>query len=466
MPPRSLVRRCALLAAGLQLAACASVAPPVAPSIPEPPAHWQGAADDRGDPDIAQWWRGLGDSRLTALVEDALRANPDLGAARAALREARSLRSVAAAALGPAVDGAASASRGNTGGRRTERYSLAVDASWEADLFGARRLDLAAAAADAQRVEARLADVQVSLAAEVALQYVALISAERRLAIARANLASQSETLQLTKWRVQAGLASSVELEQARSNREQTAATIPQFEASRGAAEHALAALTGAAPGTLALAPGSALPAVPARIAAGIPAALLHRRPDLRAAERAFAAESARVGVAAAARYPALRLSGSIGSDALTLGALGSAASLGRSLLAGLTAPLFDGGRRQGQLEAQEAARDQAFEAYRGAVLAALQEVEDALLALERGRTREAALQRSTEAARHAALLARQRYQSGLIDFQTVLDTERSLRAAEDSLAGAEADQVTTLVKLYKALGGGWTPGPEPQERT
>jgi len=164
------------------------------------------------------------------------------------------------------------------------------------------------------------------------------------------------------------------------------------------------------------------------------------------------------VGVAKAALYPSFKLSGSIGVDAVTQSALGDGVSVVYSLLAGITAPLFQGGRLRAQVEAQDAVREQALAAYRQAVLAALQEVEDALVALVRNRERREALGRAVAAARNAAELARQRYSAGVIDFQSVLDTERSVLTIEDSLASTRADGVLALIKLFKALGGGWTP--------
>ncbi len=307
---------------------------------------------------------------------------------------------------------------------------------------------------------ASLENTQVSLASEVALNYVEVRALQTRVGIARANLASQSETLQLTNWRAQAGLVSSQDVEQARSNLEQTRAQIPSLETSLAESEHGLDILLGRAPGTLhaRLAATGELPTVPDRIAVGIPADTLRQRPDVRAAERKLAAETARVGVAEAARYPSFTLSGSIGLEALTLGALGNGGAATSSLLAGITSPVFNAGRLRAQVEIQDAVREQAQVSYEQAVLTALQEVENTLVALARNRERVEALAIAAESARNAAELARQRYSAGLIDFQSVLDTERSVLSAEDSLASSRADGVLALIRLYKALGGGWSP--------
>jgi len=250
------------------------------------------------------------------------------------------------------------------------------------------------------------------------------------------------------------------QVEQARANLEQTRAQIPALESALAAAEHRLAILAGQAPGSLhaRLAAGTGLPQVPASIAVGIPADTLRQRPDVHAAERVLAAETARLGVAEAARYPAFRLSGSIGLEALTLGGLGEGGAGTHSLLAALAAPIFNAGRLRAQVEIQDAVRERAQATYQATVLTALEDVENALVALARSREREQALASGLDAARNAAALARDRYSAGLIDFQAVLDTERSVLSLQDGLASTRADGLAALVRLYKALGGGWSP--------
>jgi NodT family efflux transporter outer membrane factor (OMF) lipoprotein len=341
-----------------------------------------------------------------------------------------------------------------------ELYSGSLDASRELDVFGGTRRGFEAAEADFESSLAELHAAQVTVAAEAALSYVEMRALQERLRIARDNLASQTETLQLTQWRAQAGLVDSQDVAQARSNREQTRSQIPLLETSLAETQHSLEILLGKQPGSLRarLDVEAGLPAVPERIAAGIPADTLRQRPDIRAAERALAAETARVGVAEAARYPSFNISGSIGLEALTFRALGGGDAGTSSLLAGITVPIFEAGRLKNQVEIQDAVREQALVAYEKAVLTALQEVENALVSLTRSRERAQALGDATDAARNAADMARLRYASGLIDFQSVLDTERSVRTIEDSLASARADGVLALIRLYKAMGGGWSP--------
>jgi NodT family efflux transporter outer membrane factor (OMF) lipoprotein len=301
-----------------------------------------------------------------------------------------------------------------------------------------------------------LADVQVSLAAEVALDYIALRSAQERLGIAQANLASQQETLQLTDWRLQAGLVTSLEAEQARASAEQTAAQMPTLQTSIAQSSHALSVLTGQAPMALAtsLAPFAPLPQVSGDWAMAFPAETLRQRPDVRAAEFQVSAAAARVSQSDAARLPNFKLGGNLGLSALTLGALTD----GASLVASLSMPVFDAGASQAQLRAQHAAMGQANTAYQATVLTALTEVEDALVALQGDRVRLLNLQAAYQSADIAATLARQRYGSGLVDFQTVLETQRTRLSSQDSVAIARASVSADHVRLVKALGGGWLP--------
>jgi outer membrane protein, multidrug efflux system len=416
---------------------------------------------------LAQWWQRFNDPLLGTLVTQALQANTSVRAAQAALQQSRALRDVQSARLLPGVSASGSAQRSQTGSNSANNsFRLGLDASWEPDVFGGKRSTLNATEADAQASEMSLADAQVSVAAEVALAYIQLRGQQAQLMIARNNLASQNETLQITQWRAQAGLTTSLEVEQARTASEQTAAQIPVFEAGIGRTQHSLAVLTGQAPGglqTLLVAPQPA-PAIPQAaddLALSIPAQTLRQRPDVRAAEHRISAALARVSAADAARYPGFSISGSVGLSALSLGALTNGASVVNTLLGSISAPLLDGGAARAQVRAQEAALEQARVNYQSVVLTTLKDVEDALVALQGDRDRLLRLQAAATAAGNAALLAQQRYTSGLIDFQTVLQTQRTLLTAQDSVASTRADIGTDHVRLYKALGGGWQPSTE-----
>lgn len=409
--------------------------------------------------DLAQWWQRFNDPLLSSLVTQALQANTSVRSAQAALQQARALRDVRAANLLPSLSASGSAQRGKSGdGDTSNSFRAGLDASWEPDIFGGNRSNLSAAEADAQASATLLADVQVSIAAEVALAYIQLRGQQAQLQIARSNLASQQETLQITDWRVQAGLITSLELEQARTATAQTSAQIPTLQASMAKTRHSLAVLTGQTPDALPMLLNNpqVVPQAAHDLALNIPAQTLRQRPDVRAAEYRISAALARVSAADAARYPSFSIGGSLGLSALTLGGLTSGASVASALLGSLSVPLLDGGAARAQVRAQEAALEQARVAYEAVVLTALKDVEDALVALQGDRARLINLQNAAMAASNAALLAQQRYASGLIDFQTVLQTQRTQLTAQDSVASTQADISADHVRLYKALGGGW----------
>jgi NodT family efflux transporter outer membrane factor (OMF) lipoprotein len=417
--------------------------------------------------DLSNWWRQLGDPALDDLIGQALTAASDMRTAQARLRQVRASRDLAVAGLFPSLGVSASAKRSKAGtaaggsGSSQTLYTAGFDASWEPSIFGGQRDAASGAEADLAASAATLESTRVSLAAEVALEYVTLRTYQQRLAIARDNTASQAETLQITDWKRQAGLATTLDVEQARTNLEQSRASIPSLEAGRAEAEHRLAVLTGQPPGSLRerLNEVKPLPAPPDEVAAAIPADTLRQRPDVRAAEFALRGEIARSAEQRAARYPSFTLSGSWGWQAFSTAALGGSDTLVRSLAGSLAAMLFDGGRISARIEAQSAVEEQALVAYEASILTALEDVENALVSYAAGRERLDTRRRAAESARNAALLARTLYQAGSADFQKVLDTDRTRLTAEDGLASAEGDLLVAVVKLYKALGGGWRAG-------
>ncbi len=418
---------------------------------------------------LGLWWQRFGDAELAGLIVQALQAGTRVRSAQAALAQARALRDVAQAGRWPEIGASASVQRSRSGAASASQgWSAGFDAAWDADLAGRQRGAVEAGEAEFEAGRYALEQVRVSLAAEVALAYIELRGLQARLAIARANLAAQQETLQITDWRAQAGLASSLDLEQARAATEQTGAQIPALQSSLVRSAHALALLGGRPPAAtqVLLAQARPLPVPPAALVLSFPAETLRQRADLRAAEQRVLAALARVRQADAARWPSLRLAGSLGLAAARPSDLLEWTALTRNLLASLSASLFDGGAARAQVRAQQAALEQARIAYEATVLAALQEVEDALAALASDRERLARLQAAAEAAANAELLARQRYASGLIDFRTVLDTQRTLLSAQSDLETTRAALSADHVRLYLALGGGWTPDaisyPEP----
>ena len=244
-----------LLGLSVALAGCASRLPATnAAAEVAVPTRWsEGGADQAQSPtSLVSWWQRFGDAQLSALIEDGLRHSPTVHAAVAALRQSRALADVARAGYSPNVTGSSSAQRSRTASAgTTNTFAVGLNASWEPDLFGATRAGVSAAEADARAAQMSLGNVQISLAAEIALAYIDLRDQQARLTIAERNLASQDDTLQITRWRQQAGLVSALDVEQAATSAEQTRAQVPVRQAARDQARHRLALLTGRAPGTL-----------------------------------------------------------------------------------------------------------------------------------------------------------------------------------------------------------------------
>lgn len=418
-----------------------------------------GATQTPTTQELASWWTQFNDPLLNELVGRALGANLDLASGRARLRQAReSVRQSQADRL-PTVGASGTVNRsGDTDGNSQTSYSLSTDASWEADLFGGVSRSIEASTGDAQASEFDLAAIQVSLAGEIATNYVQARLAQQREKLARDNLKIAEDNLQIAQWRLQAGLVSSIDVEQARSQRAQISASIPSYEQNFSNAAYRLGVLTGQAPAAMVsrLEQDAALPQAPASIAVGIPGDTLRQRPDVRSAERSLAAQTARIGVAEAALYPSLRIGGNIGTSALSIGGLVDLIT--GNLFATLSQTLFDGGRNRSQVRSQQAATDAAFANYKKSVLTALEDVENGLVARRTAEQRQASFQEAFDAANNQAILARSQYRAGLSDFLTLLEAERTLVSARDNLLTNQADQTLAVIELYRALGGGWDP--------
>lgn len=456
----------AALAAGCAAPPRREAASPLQPPLAE---RWQRApADVAAAPADAQalaaWWRGIDDPLLATLVDEALAANLDLKSAQAALARARALRDASAAGASPQVGSNASASRNRSNERNSTSLSLGLDASWEPDVFGAIGAGIAAADAQAEASAMNLAATRIAVAGEVALAYLQWHGTRRQIRVAEDNLALQAESQQVAEWRSGAGLATVLDVEQARSSAEQTRSRIPTLRSTLQQTEHRLALLLGQPPTALTErlsrigmpATAAALPTLPALPAVGLPADLLRRRPDIRAAEASATAALATLAQREAERLPRFSISGRLGLQALTLAALGQPGALVAGLTAAVQWPVIDGGAGRAQVAAQQAALDSARFAYRSAVLVAQQDVENTLAAIVAGRDQVASLERAAAAATEAASLARLRYQSGTIDFTPLLDAQRSALSADDALASARTELALNQVRLYKALGGGW----------
>jgi NodT family efflux transporter outer membrane factor (OMF) lipoprotein len=471
---RVLARRFWLGALATALAACAVGPDHEVPQRPVP-AHWQaagtgGLAAEARDP--GSWWQGLGEARLAQAVELALRQNLDVREAYARLRAAAALRGVAAAEQWPQLDARGAyehreESENTPFGKfipRTDIHAAGLDASWELDLWGRVRRSVEAAGRELEVSEAELQAVGVSVAAAAARAYVDLRAAERRLAIASDNLALQQQTLALVRARLDAGLVVARDVAQAAASVETQRARLPLLAAARTAAANRLAVLLGLPPGELPaelLAP-QPLAVPPSRVAVGTPADLLRARPDVRAAERRFAAAVARIGVATADQYPRFVLAGTLG---LASNGAGKFFDDGSDVLGfgpSVRWSLFDGGRLRQRVVARTAEAEALQLAWERTVLVAVEEAEGAMARFTAEQERQQALAAAAQQARSAVRLSRAQYEEGLSDFQAVIDSQRLVATVEDDLATSEAAVVQHLVELYTALGGAPL-GPRPE---
>lgn len=461
----SIVLAFCLLATG-----CVTVGPDYARSKIEAPGKWTVAsststtAEARDSQALATWWSTFNDPELTSLIERAVQGNLDFREATARVREARARRGISVADQFPSVDATASFSSSRsssaTGISATQDlYSSGFDATWELDLFGGKRRAVEAAQADLEASGEDRSGILVTLIGEVASNYVEVRSSQTRLAVAEANRDAQQETYQLTLWRFEAGLVTQLDVEQAKSNLEQTRAQIPTLQTSLEAAKNRLSVLLGKHPGTLdeELSERKSIPTTSLEIAVGVPADALRNRPDVRQKERQLAAQTARIGVAKADLYPKLSLTGSIGLEALLAKNLTSSGSRFWGISLPVSWNVFDAGSIRQNVEVQNALQEQALIQYEAAILSALEEVNNALVAFGQEHIRRQALSEAAQAGQRAVDLAHNQYESGLVDFQVVLDAQRSLLSVQDSLAQSEAAVTADLIKLYKALGGGWT---------
>ena len=450
------------LSTALALSACATpaaVPPQAGLAVPETWAETDAAPVAL---DIAEYWRQLDDPLLTQFAEQALASNLDLAQSAARLEQARAQLASARAGWFPQVNASGGAQK-DVGdfARDAVQFNLGADASWEADLFGRISGNVAASEAELAAAGYSLGDLQRLVVGQVALTTIQARATALQLAIARDTLGFQDENLQIARWRVQAGLVSSLDVEQARSQRAATAATIPLLESNLAASANAISTLIGEPPGrVLALLDGSNfVPEPPVLAGFEPPAEVLRRRPDVRSAEANLVAASARVGVARAQLMPLVRLTGNIGT-AGSANALFDAITGG--LLAGVTQLIFDGGRTRAQIAGAEAAAEGSLAAWRLEILGALEEVETAAVDLRAARERVAIQGEALDAASNAALLARNQYQAGLTDFRNLLTSENQLLSARNAVVSAEAERASAFVRLTQALGGGWSPAAYP----
>lgn len=463
------MRYALLVTAAALLGACAVGPDYRAPETAATPFIEASTAGVAEEPFEAAWWEQFRDPVLDELVERALADDLDLKIALARVEEARAVLGGARRDRWPGVSAeiARSESKGQQPGLTSDRvdvesYDAGLATLWELDLFGRVRRGVEAAGAAAGAAVAELHDAQVLVAAEVARNYVELRGAQKRLRVARQNLSYQQETLDLTRVRLELGRGSELDVASASARLAATEATIPPLVAAETIAANRLAVLLGERPGALAaeLAFQEVAPHL-TTLAVDSPAALLKRRPDIRAAERALAAATARIGVAKADLFPRLTLSGFIGFVAGDADELGESTSRAWSLSPVLSWAGFERGTYARVLVA-EARAEAALAAYELTVLRALEETENAFAIYGTERQRLQAVLEQATASRRAAELARIQYREGALDFLRLLDAERTLLEAEDQVAAAEANLNASVVLIYKALGGGWEAAPGP----
>ena len=454
---------------GLILSGCAAVGPNYTKVEPDAPIKWHtelagGLTTEELQPEtLARWWATLNDPELESLMERAVKGNLDLKSAHARIREARALRGISRASFFPTLDAGGSAARyrssENSGtGKESKLYYAGFDAGWELDVFGGVRRSVEAAQANIEATREDMHDVLVSLLAEVALNYVEVRTCQARIAVTETNIKSQEETYELNRSRYQAGIIDNLAVQQSLYNLENTRSQIPTLQTGLEAAKNRLAVLLGKKPGEVhqELAEKKPIPVLPVTVAVGVPAETLRNRPDIRRAERNLAAQTAQIGVATADLYPKFRLMGTIGLESISTGNFLESASRTWSIGPGISWSIFHGSAIRQNIKVQTARQEQALIQYESAVIGAQEEVENILMAYAKEQRRRESLARATDAASRAVLLARDQYQAGLVDFSNVLIAQRSLLSFQDELAQSDGAVISNLVRLYKALGGGW----------
>lgn len=462
------------VAAVMGASGCMTPGPAYQPQQPELPAAWQSVDSSQvagRTGDITRWWESFNDPVLASLIEKALISNVGLQLAEARLREARAARRGVISAEGPNVSAGGSFKKTHTpsgaisgmgangsDGYETNQYQAGFDASWELDIFGGLKRAVEAADADVQTQVEASRDVMVSVAAEVAASYIDLRTFQQRILVATSALGTQKKTMELTRKRFEAGLVTRLDLVNSEAQVATTESQIPVLEVGVRQATFALAILMGKAPADLDadLSAIREIPAAMGQVPVGVPSDLCRRRPDIRQAEAAVHAATARVGVATADLFPKFYLMGNAGYQNASASSLVDWSSRFWSIGPSMSWPIFDSGKIRSNIAVREAQQEQAILGYRQTVLNALQEVENALVAASKEAARQDSLRKAVEANRKSLDLSLQLYSGGQTDFLSVLQAQRALFTAEDSLYQSFRTVSTQLVALYKALGGGW----------
>ncbi len=468
-PRRALFLMILPAAIALIIGGCTAVGPNYNQVEPKAPTKWhselqEGLNVEQTNPvNLARWWIILDDSQLVTLEERAIEGNLDLQVAQSRIREARAMRGISRAQFFPTLDAGATATKfrssEETGtGNEQDLYSAGFDASWELDLFGGVQRSVEAAQADLEATRENRNALLVSLLAEVALNYVEVRTYQSRLEVSRANIKAQLESYELNDSRFQAGIIGELAVQESLRILEGSRSQIPRLEAGLDAAKNRLAVLLGERPGNLhkELATKQPLPSLPLSVAIGIPAETLRHRPDVRRAERELAAQTARIGVATADLYPKFRLFGTLGLESLSAGNLFQSSSRTWGIGPRTSWNLFDGGTIRKNIEIQNARQEEALIHYELTILRTLEEVENALVNYAKEQQRRDFLAKASVAAERTTALAQDQYKAGLVSFNNVLDADRALLVLQDELAQSDGTVISNLIRLYKALGGGW----------
>ncbi len=468
-------RRCLFACMVSAFSGCAAVGPDyVEPELAVPDAWHMRIVDQVNEgPEAAlqTWWTVFNDPVLDQLVERARSGNLDLQTSAARVRAARASLAITSGERMPVLDGVGQTSRTrqsddgwlaqvapDNGFDAQNLYEVGLDASWEIDLFGRIRRSVESAQAEYESTLETERDVMVTLFAEVALTYIEVREFQTRLRYAHENIAVQRQALDLAKERYATGLSSQLDVVQAEATLSMTQAAIPNLETARSQALYRLAVLLGEEAGALdtEFAAAAAIPRPMGRITLGMPVDVVRQRPDIRAAERRLAAQTAQIGVATAALYPEFTLSGFIGLQSRSSDDLFNANSDFWGMSLPVNWNLYAGGRVRSNIELQKQLTEQRLLEYRKSVLDALAEVKSALAAYNNEHARLAALRQATTATREGARLAMVQYDTGLTDYNNVMTMQRDLFQLQEQLAASEAQLDFELIALYKAVGGGW----------
>jgi len=467
------------IVAALALPACMVVGTDYTSPDTITPDFWnQSLAKDlhSGNSSLERWWTRFNDPTLNRLIDAARDSNRDLAIAYERITEARAARGIARSQLFPSIDFGGSATRNRTSenigtpsppsGKTDHFWATGLDAGWEIDFFGGVRRSIEAADATVEGAEELHRDLMVSLFAEVALNYIQIRTLEERIAVARSNIGNQQKSVDLTQDRLDAGLSPELDVSQAETNLATTRAVIPLLRNQRDFAVNRLATLIGRYPSAaetfIGKSKGIPLPSGSAGV--GLPADLVRARPDIRAAERQLAAQTALIGVAEAELLPRFTLAGTFDLQALTAADLLESGSRNYGFGPNFRWSIFSAGRIQSQIAVEESRTKQAFYNYQNVVLKAVEEVENSLSTVRNERDRFSELDKAVGSAERTEELVTSNYTEGLIDFQNVLDAQRTVFANQDERVISQGQIAAGYASLFKALGGGTRMKPGPVE--